>query len=639
MSRLGNPLKSFASGWATATDLNRDRQARSIARQQNAREEENQQRIRNFDTVSEMTGLATDLGIAKRGGEEIDVPKLQALLQSQRDSGKFDPKLERLITLVGNQDLSVKRNPGFQFTNLQIGPEGTLTMQGTYEGDDTPKFATADRSANADSPVGFSSVDEVAGLVANQFNSIWNLPGNAALKREIQLKNDISMSERDALQGQIQTAVGQLTNELEQTILDIGGPNAPEIATKLKRALAGKPYTEQLEILQQYGAELQVPTDQIVTPEVQEAVKKETSFGVLRSDGNKDNSAAIADLERRIANQPPTRGGAKRRGELQKELDALKAQSAPTKPTLEEITDISPFITSVAEKAVEATDEDIVEGRVQVTQEEIDALQERLEGKGIKQLEDLINATPTEVQAMRAVLSTVARDKEQRITYLERLNNVMATGSPDFNTKTYGEAIQEQQKLDTSAIQADAAMINALRQVDDYEWKVSEKVGGRIRDNFKRAKEAIFGVDSDGRMGTKPDFDEGRFFSEYRGAFEAAFMEYRNAPSETRQKAQTKIALNAMISMGIQALAESEEYGKFLENFIPDGGIDYIDGNDSALSRLEIKPDGSVAVIDRTTGQQVDETVSKSVLRKAFGDSGYAYFVKEIKRAKATAER
>ena len=607
---LSSGLRSFASGWSTGSNIDRQNEARSIARNQDSRAEEAAQRTRNYDEISELSGLANDLGISRRAGEEIDIPKLQGLLQKQRDSGKFDPKLERFVTLVGNKDLSVERNPGFSFTNLQVGPQGTLTMQGSYEGDGKQAFATSDRKPGADSPVGFSSVEEVAGLVANQYNQAWNKPGISGMKREVQLKGDILEGDQSIAdnQGLIMKAVGELTNELEETILRVGGENAPAIATKLKRALAGKTYSEQLEILQQYGSELKVPVSNIVTPEVQEAAKQE-SFGVLRSDAKKPDTS---------------------KSPLQ---------------------DQNPVIQATAKKGAEASDEDIVQGKVQVTQEEIDALQERLKAKGITTLEELNKATLAEQQSMRAMLSTIAANEEQRATYLTRMQNVMATGSADYNAQELDAAVlaertearmqqaEERQgfQAETSRMAQETARLNYFQTVENHEWNVSEKVGGRIRDNFKRAKGAIYGVDGDGNIGTEANFDEGRFLSEYRGAFEDMYREFKNAPSGTRQKGQTQIALNSMISMGIQALAESEEYGKFAENFIPDGGIDYIDGNDAALSRLEIKPDGSVAVIDRTTGQQVDETVSKSVLRKTFGDSGYAYFVKEIKRAKATA--
>jgi len=118
---LASGIKSFASGYTGGDRIDRENERQSIARDQNDRQEEAAQRTRNMDNMYEISGLANDLGISKRAGEEIDIPKLEALLQKQRDSGKFDPKLERFVTLVGNKDLSVERNPGFSFTNLQGG--------------------------------------------------------------------------------------------------------------------------------------------------------------------------------------------------------------------------------------------------------------------------------------------------------------------------------------------------------------------------------------------------------------------------------------------------------------------------------------------------------------------------------------
>ena len=83
--------------------------------------------------------------------------------------------------------------------------------------------------------------------------------------------------------------------------------------------------------------------------------------------------------------------------------------------------------------------------------------------------------------------------------------------------------------------------------------------------------------------------------------------------------------------MGIQALAESEEYGSFMENFLPDGEIDHIGSNDVYLDRLIITPDGRLAVIDRATGQQVEETIPASVARRLFGETGWKYVQSEIK--------
>ena len=630
-------LKSFGNALQGSITADGRRQARSMQEKNIQLAEEQAQRTRNLDSISELSGLANDLGISKRGGEELDISKLASLLQEQRDSGKFDPKLERFITGVGNKDLSVERNPGFSFTNLQKGPDGTLTMQGTYEGDGKTAYVTSNRQSGEAAPVGFGSVEEVAKLVDLQYNQEWNKPGNSAIKREMQLKGDLIVGEREALQGKIRDAVGSLTNELEEAILELGGEKGPEISTKLKRELAGKPYTEQLKVLQQYGSELQVPVSEIVTPEVEEAA----AISAAQS-APADNSAEIAALEARIAKVPPGRGGVKRKAALQKQVDELK--SAPPAPAEEAApVDENPAIQSGVEKAKAATDEDIVEGKVQFTQEEVEALQERLKAKDITALEDMIKATPTEQQMLRAMLSTIARDADQRKEYLDRMNNVMSTGSTDFNSKQLQEAQLAQQteeragfQAETSRMTAETGRLNYFRQVEDHDWKVSEKVGDRIRGNFAAAKAAIYGTDDDGNINSDINFDEGRFFSEYKGAFEGAYAEFRNAPSGTPRKAETQVALNSMISMGIQALAESEEYGSFGENFLPDGGIDYIDGNDNLLSRLQVQADGSVIVYNPTTGSQQDESVPASVLRKIFGDSGYAYFIKEIRGAKGS---
>ena len=611
---LASGIKSFAAGFSGGDRIDRENENRSLRNQQAVVMEEEAARTRNRDEMMGLRNLGNELGILKPGGFEIDPPKLEALLQKQRDSGTFDPRLEKFVTGVGNKDLFVENNEGFQFTNLQVGPDGTMTMQGTYAGDDTPKFPTTDRKAGSDSPVAFSSVEDVGGLLYNQYNQGWNRPGAVDNKSEFTdyMGLDASANTVEANNEKIRvmavSAVGELTNEVERAIAATGGENKAEIALKLKNGLAqykNDPLA-QIEILQQVGSELKIPVAEIVTPEVQQAVEQK-SFGVLRSDGD----------------QPPT-----------------------AKP------DENPLVQSVMEKAAAATDEDIIEGKVQFSQEELDALQERLKVEGITSLQDANGKQRDLQQALRASIASLARDKETRRQYVQQLDNVIQTGNPAYDEKTLGEAVlaertenRAQQAEDrqgyqakTSRMTAETGRLNYFRQVEQQDWNVSEKVGERIRNNFTAAKKAIYGVDGDGNINSDINFDEGRFFSEYRGAFEDAYREFRSAPASTPRKAETQVALNSMISMGIQALAESEEYGSFGENFLPDGAINYIDGNDELLSRLQVQSDGSVIVYDPTTGSQQDESVPKSVLRKIFGDSGYAYFIKEIKGAKGSVK-
>ena len=600
-----------------------------------------------------MANLANDLGISNAAGTKLDPKKLTALWESQAKSGKIDPKLQQLAAALGNDDSAVKNNIGFSFTGVTEGPDNTIALQGSYDGDEKKKYSTVGRKTGEAAEVAFSSYSDASALMTNQYNQMWNRPGVSGARREFGMKNSLLKNNDQIAANEelISNAVGQLTNDLEDALIATGSDDATAVVTKLKQSFIGMPWAEQLKVLQQYGSELQLPTENIVTPEVQEAAAAEEAkqTAAPSQSAPADNSAEIAALEARIAKVAPGRGGLKRKAELQKQVDSLKSASpAPAEEAAP--VDENPAIQSGVDKAKAATDEDIVEGKVQFTQEEIVALQERLKGKGIETLEDMNKATRAEQQELRAMLSTIAVNKEQRAEYLGRMNKVMSTGSTDYDSKELQEAQLAQQTEERAGYQAETSRmvaktgqmtaetgrLNYFRQVEDHDWKVSEKVGDRIRGNFAAAKAAIYGTDDDGNVNSDINFDEGRFFSEYKGAFEGAYTEFRNAPSGTPRKAETQVALNSMISMGIQALAESEEYGSFGENFLPDGGVDYIDGNDNLLSRLQVQADGSVIVYDPTSGSQQDESVPASVLRQIFGDSGYAYFLKEIRGAKGS---
>jgi hypothetical protein len=96
-------------------------------------------------------------------------------------------------------------------------------------------------------------------------------------------------------------------------------------------------------------------------------------------------------------------------------------------------------------------------------------------------------------------------------------------------------------------------------------------------------------------------------------------------------------ALNSMVSLGFQALAESEEFGPLFANLMPDGEIDHIGSSDIFLNRLAVdKVDGSgkpktFKVINPASQLQVEETIPASVIKNLFGASGYTYVVNEIK--------
>jgi len=659
-------LSSFFGGAGANASYKENQSDRALKERQVSLLEREEDRGLAEGKVSQISNLARDLGVAKRAGEQIDVPKLTALLDGQRKSGKIDPKLSQLAALLGNEDLATKQNEGFSWKQFTISPDGSgLTMAGTYDGDPTLKFATggADKDPNAE--VVFSGAGDVANLLSNQYNQVWNQPGAAAVKNELNLKNNLIDSSVEDAEARVSTAVGQLTNEVEAAIIQIGGENGPAVARKMKEALAGLPYDQQLEILREQAGNLSLDTGDIITPEVEEAAagEKQTS----EADDSESSATASSEktlspkeeaklqkqleiakqqLERqkKIGDRGKLSGGTgyidqaeKRVRDIESKLASTTQQAAPQSPAETPIQDENPEIQSTAEAAEAATDEELAAGKVQVTPEGIKALKEKLEAKGISILEDMKYATRAEQQYMRAMLSTIAANKEQRDDYMTRMNNVLATGNADFDSKTLGEAVlanqqqaTAQQNADAKTQTADTGRLNYYQNLSEHNFKVSEEVGGRIRDIFDDARGAIYGEDGDGNLNKEIDFDKDRFFTQYGPAFNKMYQEYLNAQGPEAQS-QTRLALNSMVSMGIQALAESEDYGSFIENFIPDGGIDHIGSNDVYLDRLIITPDGRLAVIDRSTGQQADETIPVAVARRLFGETAWKYVEREIK--------
>ena len=658
--------------------LQRDEADRQFRNRQLDMAEREEGRLLAQENASRVLNLARELGVADTGRAQLDTEALTTLLDEQRASGRLDSRVNELAVLLGNQDLATQQNPGFSWRQFQIGPNNTLTMSGTYEGEGENRFVTEGRSRDPQAQVAFSTPQEIANLMGNQFNQVWNQPGVASLRNELYLKNDLidanqSIQENEDL---IAGAVGQLTNEVEAAILQYSGENGPALTQRMKQALAGLPYQDQLTILRDYADGLQINTAEIVTPEVEAATAEAAQPSDDQPSGDQpldegslpmyygappitrsrpaspqsepaaDPPADVASLEARLAaiEGKTGRGFVDRRKELQRQLEEARggnqrvtpAASAGNAPPIQ---DENPEIQATARAAEAATDEEIAAGQVRVTPEGIAALKERLQARDITTLEEMNRATRAEQQYMRAMLSTLAANEEQRATYLDRMNNVMATGSVDFDSKTLGEAILAERTEDRQAFEAETARqtsdtgrLNYFQRVLEHDWKVSEAVGGRIRDIFSQARTAIYGRDRDGNPNTDIKFDRDRFFSEFGsadGAFTQMYREYLNAQGE-ETKSQTRLALNSMISMGIQALAQSEDYGTFLENFLPDGEIDHIDSNDVYLDRLIITPEGRLAVIDRSTGAQVDETIPAGVLRNLFGETGWAYVKREI---------
>ena len=688
---MSNPIDFLMQG-ALAGDYARGQEDnRNLRQQQTADLEASAARTANIDTANSMAVLARQLDITDDAGMSINKTKLGALLQGQRDSGQFDSRVQQLVSMLGNEDLAAKQNPGFQFKGLTQGPDGTLALQGSYEGDKKNRYATVGRASGDDAQVAFSSVEDVVGLIEGQYNQQWTKPGVSDLYNEMTSREGVRTTgnQLQVTEPKLKLAVSKLTNELEGAIAaTAGSEEGARIVTDLKQELSGLPYHAKLEVLRDYGSRLKIPVQETITPEVEEAAKI-AATGEQNGQQTPDASTTpsrIAEIEKALADRSYASGmdGAKtvaaKEAELKAELASLKGEEAPAKqePAMsraqenrykrllssakknlasaeksgdkkfieraqervnkfeaklgrgqeEETTDENPLIEASAKRNAGKTDEDVIEGNVEMSEEEIKALQQALKDDGVTNMAELFKTTKARQQQFRNVISVMAKDKETRRDYVQRFNNAMSTGSADLAPKDVASANVAQQNADSSTQNSATTLARHFQVVEKHDFDVGEKIGNRIRDNFTAAKKAIYGYDSKGNIGETIDFDENRFFSEFGGAFNNAYREYTRAKGK-EAKAATKTALNSMMSMGIQALAESEEYGSFGENFLPDGSIDFIDGTDSLLSRLAKRPDGSVIVVDANGGKQ-EESVPKRVLKKIFGNAGYGYFIKEI---------
>lgn len=646
-------LSSFFGGAGANQSYNQAQANRQYKNRQLDMLEREEQRQLAGEKVSQIANLSRDLGVAKRSGEQIDTEKLSTLLEEQRKSGKIDPKLSQLAALLGNEDLATKQNKGFSWKQFTISPDGSgLTMAGTYEGDPTLRFATEGGDKDPNAEVVFSNAGEVAALLSNQYNQVWNQPGAAAYKNELNLKNNLIDSEQSIQdnEAKISKAVGELTNEVEAAIISLGGENGPAVARKMKEALAGLPYQEQLEILREQAGNLSLDTGDIITPEVEEAAAEETQGGepdAPEQAGEPDASGSdVAALEARLARLEGKsgRGVADRRAKIKKEIAEAKAaqKPAPQSPAETPIQDENPEIQATAEAAEAATDEEIAAGKVQVTAEGITALKEKLEAKGITTLEEMNKATRAEQQYMRAMLSTIAANEDQRDDYMTRMQNVMATGNADFDSKTLGEAVlaeRAQDQADYDSVTKRGTMetgkVNAQRlqteMFETFRGNQGTFIGGKVKkisDLFVNKDGEPQDVDKDTYL--EAAIGQGGAISSLWGKTkeQLRIVNDENASAMQRKTAQQQLnmlqqALLAQISFGMQFLSQD---GGLEWSMATDSGAP-ASGNDSALSRIARDGDGYIIVKpgskdkdgDGFTGKQLAEFFSDKEL-KAFFD-------------------
>ena len=617
-----------------------------------ALKQETADRVRNYESVSQASNLAFDLGIADAAGGAINVEKLTNLLGEASSTGKIDPKLSRLAALMGNEDFAAKNNPGFEFKGIGIGPDNTLTLVGGYEGEEGNKFVTNGRQKGDNAEVAFGDPQQVAGLIADQYNQLWNRPGVAPLKRELQLKGGILENQNsiDANNQTIYDAVGVLQNELENAIGQIGGEKAAQTITNLKVDVANLAPLEKLKVLQQYGSMLQIPTEQIITKEVQEAAQNVEAAGQADNSAEPEQSDMPAGTRNRLMKQLELAeknlkkqqeigdrgklgGGMGYVEQAQARVDKLKAKLGLDQA--EQQSDGNAPAPETVAKVQNATDEDIIEGKVKFTQEELESLQERLKAEGITKLEDMNKASRALQQEFRVALSTIAANTEQRATYLDRLNNVMSTGSTDYDAKELAEARVAQQTVDNAAYKAETGRITANRLVTEMFETFRGNQGTFIGKKVKKITDLFTDKDGEAQDVSAEDYKNaaigpgGAISSLWGKVKEQKRILNSDASAMQKKTAQQQLnmlqqALLAQISFGMQFLSQDGdlEWSMATDSDAP------LSGNDSALSRIArdgngyiiVKPGSKDKDGDGFTETQFAEFLSDKELKKFFDE-------------------
>jgi len=199
---------------------------------------------------------------------------------------------------------------------------------------------------------------------------------------------------------------------------------------------------------------------------------------------------------------------------------------------------------------------------------------------------------------------------------------------------------------------AQTGRMNSLRLRDDYYMKLEQQdytqgkeTGLQIVESMQQIDKALYELNDDGEPTENLKYDQRRLRKALvgpDGALTKLQRQLKNASAQNRP--QIRSAVNSTYSIAIQAMAESEEYGTFGE-ILPDGAIDFIDGNDKFLSRVFIAEKDTkgdpmrFGIRSLSSATQIEETISASVIKNTFGNQGYADFRQELgKRRKARAQ-
>ena len=594
---------------------------------------------------------------------------------------------------------------GFKWDLIDRTNPNGLIISGTYK-DGTKGVLTEDGRISNDSAVALLSPQVIAGLMDDEYQT--NIRGNSNLggsdaTMDFLLAQGMGRADAEELvkrktaQATIATAV---IGELEIAADDpaTGDEKNVGMVRQFKGLLASAETSEEkLQILLSQAETMGIEVPEILTTPAPvapngepaadpEAAARTSTNNIFEdqaerysqvsepspeNDLENDLDTQIKDLEQRMANAPPLA-----RPALRQRLDRLKAQK-PAQPDVKTFTAI-PNQTDDA-KAAAASLEAGIFGSIknmnpaevitfaesndfEITKEDEQNLSKVLQQAEVNTAAD-ISKLPSGAQInVRAWLYATAKQTgdtpaaekiRQEISNLGSGGTVGMTAGEerDLQNKTR-DSLSKQQAARTGVYTAQTGRMNSLRQRDEYYLKLEQQdytqgdeTGLKIVESMQQIDKGLYELNDDGEPTEVLKYDQRRLRKALvgpDGALTKLQRQLKNASAQNRP--QIRSAVNSTYSIAIQAMAESEEYGTFGE-ILPDGAIDFIDGNDKFLSRVFIAERDTkgdpmrFGIRSLSSATQTEETISASVIKNTFGNQGYADFRQELgKRRKARAQ-
>ena len=404
--------------------------------------------------------------------------------------------------------------------------------------------------------------------------------------------------------------------------------------------------------------------DRVIASRLRGQQREEMSLaeraGARNNAGAEDNSARIAEIEQILARPLPKNarsGVIRRRQALQKELEGLQG-----KPSAPAATDSSPAkdeatapaldeLNKQVEAAQAAGDTNAV--KVIPTREQVAALKQSLEAKGIRSFEEMKRASLKDQRALLSVLSEdPSVDPGQRERYQIALNNMIETNTLSYDRKSLDAAVLDERKQDATEYSYETHRANSIRLRDEF---VSGKVGTNSTFINKQGENvAKLFIDDDGNpldpsvkqyqtAALGPNGSIANLFRRLQGALTRQRSGAGGRDVAAAESRQLTDALLAQISFGMQFVSQD---GDLEYSFLATDSGAALTASDSRLSRIardgaqDAKGRSGIIILKPGTNTQDGDAFSAEQVQEFFGGNDELsrfFFTKldEIERQRA----